>query len=114
MSSRSFRSFRPVVAAALALLLLGACERHPAPTGYGDTTQKNFHTGCVDSAKNDSHLSSSEAEDYCKCSYTKIVKQIPFDEFKKINSDLSDDPGPLPDKMLTIRDDCLNQATGTG
>ena len=46
-----------------------------------------------------------EARDaYCKCSYTEIVKTIPYDEFKEINSELSDDPGPLPPEMLEIRD----------
>jgi hypothetical protein len=107
------RSTRPLLAALMALLLLGACAGQRDPTGYGDTTQKNFHTGCVASAKNDSQLSASEADDYCTCSYNRIVKDIPFSEFKKINSDLSDDPGPLPPKMQTIRDDCLKTATGS-
>jgi hypothetical protein len=108
------RSIRPLVAALMALLLLGACAGQRDPTGYGKTTQENFHKGCVASAKNDSNMSASKASDYCTCSYNRIVKDIPFSEFKKINSDLSDDPAPLPDKMLTIRDDCLKAANGSG
>jgi|SRR3954466_3189177 hypothetical protein len=109
------RSTRPLVAALMALLLLGACAGQRDPTGYGDTTKKNFHAGCIDASKDPkgSNMSAAKAEAYCNCNYAKIVKQIPFSEFKKINSDLSDNPGPLPKEMLKIRDDCVNEANGT-
>ena len=50
---------------------------------------------------------------YCTCSYEAIVDTIPFDEFKEINSELSDEPGPLPKKMLDIRDEC-RRTTSSG
>jgi hypothetical protein len=100
------RRARLLVAAAVALLLLGACTgRPPTPTSYGETTEKNFKNGCEDSAEDEGV--SDPVED-CDCAYKAIVDTIPFDQFKAINSDLSEDPGPLPPKMRQILDDCFS------
>jgi hypothetical protein len=106
----SHHRVRAGLAAFGALLLLGACTGSRTPTGYGDTTRTNFMKGCLEAAKKQDNV--SDPDDYCTCSYRAIVKQIPFERFKKINSDLSDDPGPLPKEMLQIRDDCLKTGTG--
>ncbi len=111
MSSPLARRGRLAVAAVFAMLLLGACTgRPPTPTGYGDTTERNFMRGCVDSAKDDGIR---RPQDYCQCSYDGIVESIEFDRFKEINSELSDNPGPLPDEMLKIRDACEDQISGS-
>jgi hypothetical protein len=109
MSSPPYpRRARLGISLLLALLLLGGCStRKPDPTSYGNTTRTNFLKGCEEKAKDPSNMSATEAEAYCKCSYAAIVDQIPFAEFKKINSDLSEHPDQLPEKMLKIRDDCL-------
>ena len=101
------RRARYAVGVALAVLLLGACTgRPPTPTSYGDTTQRNFSRGCLAEARQkDSGI--SDPEQYCKCVYDKIVDTIPFDRFKEVNSDLSDEPGPLPSDLLKIRDSCV-------
>ena len=109
---RRARRRMALVGAVLALLLLGGCTgRPPTPTDYGDTTRTNFMRGCTEEAEG---VNVSNPQDYCECSYTEIVKTIPYDEFKKINSELSDDPGPLPPKMVKIRDTCIDQTSGSG
>ena len=97
-----------LLGAVLALLLLGGCTgRKPTPTDYGETTRTNFLLGCIEEADR----TGVEADDaYCKCSYTEIVKTIPYDEFKEINSELCPTtPAPLPPKMLKIRDKCIEE-----
>jgi hypothetical protein len=106
------RSTRPLVAALMALLLLGACAGQRDPTGYGDTTKKNFNAGCLESSKQQDNI--SDPNTYCTCSYNKILKDIPFKDFKKYNSDLSHSPDSLPEPLLQIRDDCLKVANGSG
>jgi hypothetical protein len=108
----SSRSARPLVAALLALLLLGACTgRHPDPTGYGDTTKTNFSKGCLETAKQQDNISDPNA--YCTCSYNKIVATVPFSKFKEINSDLSDDPAPLPEPLASIAADCVKSTNSS-
>jgi hypothetical protein len=103
-----------LVGVAMAVLLLGACTgRPPTPTSYGDTTRTNFLRGCLDVAREDDS-GVSDPEDYCRCTYTAIRAQIPFEQFKEINSDLSDDPGSLPPKLQQIRDDCIDRTSGSG
>ena len=107
---RRARRRMALLGAVLALLLLGGCTgRKPTPTDYGETTRTNFLLGCNEEAD---AAGVSKPDAYCKCSYSEIVKTIPYDEFKKINSDLSDDPGPLPPKMLKIRDELHRRDLG--
>jgi hypothetical protein len=106
-SSPRRRRARLGVLALSALFLLGACTGQSTPTKYGDTTRTNFTKACVSSAT-EQHV--SDPQGYCTCSYAAIVKQIPFEEFKKMNSDLSDNPDVLPPKLLKIRDDCLRSS----
>jgi hypothetical protein len=101
-----------LVGAVLALVLLGGCTgRPPTPTDYGETTRTNFMRGCTEEAEG---VNVSNPQEYCDCSYKAIVKDIPYDEFKKINSELSDDPAPLPPEMVRIRDTCIDQTSGSG
>jgi hypothetical protein len=97
---------RSLLVAAAALLLLGACTgRPPTPTGYGETTEKNFMEGCLESARDEGV---TDAQGYCQCSYEAIVDDIPFDQFKEINSDLSETPDSLPDEMQAIAERCAS------
>jgi len=108
---RRARRRMALLGAVLALLLLGGCTgRKPTPTDYGETTRTNFLLGCNEEAD---AAGVSKPDAYCKCSYTQIVKTIPYDEFKEINSELSDDPAPLPKEMLEIRDQCIEETSGS-
>jgi hypothetical protein len=95
-----------LVAAALALVLLAGCTGRPrTPTGFGEATEKNFRQGCTQSIKDEGI---DAPADYCTCVYEAIVDSIPFDEFKEINSKLSENPQQLPDRLLKIRDGCAD------
>ncbi|MBV9953429.1 MAG: hypothetical protein JO291_15855 [Acidimicrobiia bacterium] len=102
------RSTRPLLAALMALLLLGACAGHRDPTGYGKTTERNFSKGCLETAKKQDTV--SDPKQYCTCSYAKIIKQISFDDFKKFNSDLSDTPDSLPKPLQAIATTCAQSS----
>lgn len=113
MSAPRSRSSRPLLALVVACALLGACTgQRQVPDKYGDTTRTNFRKGCVASLSSDSGgdqaVSATEARRVCGCVYTRISGQggIPFAEFKKINDDLEENPGPLPDSITSRIRDC--------
>ena len=110
--SRRARPRLLLLVAVLAIVLVAGCTgRKPTPTGYGNSTKTNFQLGCIETAN---ETGVNRPTSYCKCSYREIVDTIPFEEFKEINSDLSDDPGPLPEKLLKIRDKCLDEVGESG
>jgi len=98
------------VALALVVLLLAtSCARHPIPTSYGGPdsgVQKNFVKGCVTPDLGTTGAKAVNSTKVCECTYAAIKKNIPFAEFKKINSALSKKPGPLPAKMLAFLTAC--------
>lgn len=99
-----------VVGAVVLLLALSACSgRQVIPRGYGDTTSKNFQKGCVATAGS-KEVQIDNPAGVCRCAYDRVVKEIPFSEFKKVNSKLQDKPGPLPANFVKIITDC----EGTG
>jgi hypothetical protein len=114
-----------VVLIAVLALLGTACGRQVIPKSYGDTTKKNFKKGCEAEAKTPpsttegTATTTRESEDkriatanqVCTCTYAGLVKKIPFSEFKKLNEELSKDPGPLPEKFLQILDACKKDPT---
>ncbi len=113
---------RPVRARAVALVLgavfvLGACSHQQRiPESFGDTTRKNFAEGCeealTDKDGEGEALSDEIAENTCRCIYEGIVEgqdgidAVPFEDFKEINSELSDTPGPLPEAISDHVDAC--------
>lgn len=122
------RSRRAVAALAVAAVaLLGACtHQRTTPDKYGDTTRENFTEGCVEALTQrgadsdgvpESDLGGSEpfsaerARAVCGCSYEDISGQggIPFERFKQINEELEEEPGPLPDEILTIVSTCVEE-----
>ena len=99
----------------LALVLaLGACShQRKIPDSYGDTTEKNFSEGCEESLTSPdgegTALSDDDAATVCECSYEAISDPddgVPFEDFKKYNEELEDDPGPLPDAIREKIDAC--------
>lgn len=124
--ARSSLPRRGLVALVLAVVvLLGACtHQRPVPDKYGETTEENFLEGCVDTltqngpsseGASEEDLGESEpfasdrARNVCVCAYDGISGEggIPFDRFKEITSELEDEPGPLPDEILTIVEGCV-------
>lgn len=119
---------RPVRARAVALVLgvvvvLGACShQQQIPEDYGSTTSKNFTEGCEQALTardgEGERVAEDAAGDACRCIYDSIsgdrdsdtgLDPVPFDEFKEIYTDLSDDPGPLPDVIQQHVDACQTE-----
>ena len=80
-----------VTVCAAAVLLLAACGSSGEPTSYDDTVETNFTSGCEKAAEAD-HAISPAAKQYCACAYSRLVAEISFDDFKKLDDDVSDDP----------------------
>jgi hypothetical protein len=103
-SGRLFR--RVLIASALVLaLLLAGCSRQQDPDKYTGSVQKNFLLACQGKnpdQKQKFTLSSAE----CTCTYDKILKQIPFSRFKKVNDDLRHQPGPFPSDIANLVESC--------
>ncbi len=115
-----------VVAVALALIaLFGACShQRQVPDRYGETTEKNFTEGCIDTltqngpepeGASESDLGGSEAfsaeraRAVCTCSYEGISgdEGISYERFKEITEAQEEEPGPLPDEMQAIISGCV-------
>ncbi len=128
------RRLRLLLLVVTCILVLGACAgRRTIPDQYGDTTRDNFQEGCVEALTVDRSVvgdpdqdadgfvpddlgegqpfSADRASNVCSCSYEGISGPdgIPFEEFKQINDDFEDDPGPLPESIASIVDGCVDQ-----
>jgi len=110
---RAPRARRAALTLAL-VVALGACShQRQVPDSYGNTTEKNFTEGCEESlTQTDGEgvaLSADAAADVCGCSYEAISDPddgIPFEDFKKFNEDLENEPGPLPEAIREKIDAC--------
>ena len=109
---RRHRVAAPLVAAVVALGLLGGCAGQRDPGSYTDAVEKNFIRGCVGTSKQDV-ASGDVAESAnvweraeCQCAFTAIKKDVPFSEFKKINSDQIEEPSQLPSSFTKVFADC--------
>lgn len=109
---RRHRVAAPFLAAVVALGLLGGCTGQRDPGSYTDAVEKNFVNGCVGTSKDDAAAGDvAESANVwgradCQCAYDAIKKDIPFSDFKKLNSDLIDEPGPLPESFTKAFADC--------
>lgn len=101
-------------ASLLALVLLGGCGAQRVPSSYTGSVEKNFNKACVAQGRSGGKDKVSDIKSLCTCSYREIKKTFRFSEFKKINSDLSEKPGPLPAKMVKIVDGCTARSRETG
>ena len=132
-SAQSSRSRHPARRAAALLgavvmvvtLGAGCTGQAKTPDAYGDTTQKNFLRGCTEETQGAeiADFALSDADDMCVCVYDAISDEkadtyIPFDDFKALNDDLSDDPGAFSDqgetgqKFQAVTDDCVSSTAG--
>jgi hypothetical protein len=113
---RSARARRAALVLA-AVVALGACSHNrPVPDDYGDTTRKNFIEGCeealTETEGEGEARSDEQAAAICECSYEGISDPddgIPFEDFKRYNEELEDEPGPLPDAILEKVDACKGE-----
>ena len=87
------------------LVLLAACGNSGEPTSYDDTVEENFMRGCEVAAEADSSIS-PVAPKYCACAYERLVTEISFEDFKKLDDDVKDDA----DKIRADEEDSTGAA----
>lgn len=92
----------------LALLLAG-CGTQRIPDKYTGGVRRDFLAACQDKSADQKGRVAAPAE-VCICAYDKIVKEIKFSRFKKINEELSSKPGPLPRDIASRVQSCAGQA----
>ena len=110
--------------AAVSLIVLGGCTTGQKSASNYAGAEDNFLEGCIDIADDpgDPDVEQSDVveitspEDYCQCVFDELSgpNGIEFSEFKKINSTMQDEGGPLPDDFIAAYDSCEPGATGEG
>lgn len=109
---------RAVLVAAASLAILAGCTSpQRAPSSYSGA-EDNFLEGCQTRATDDADKGKVEIaspKDYCACVWDAITDPktgISFDRFKEVNSDLTENGGPLPDDVQKAYDGCDPSAGG--
>jgi hypothetical protein len=109
---RRHRLVAAVLVALVAIGLLGGCTGQRDPGSYTDAVEENFLKGCVGTSADDaesgevSESASVWGRADCQCAYDAIKRDVPFSEFKQLNSDLIEEPGPLPESFTKAFADC--------
>ena len=107
-----------VVVATLSLLLLGGCTTaQKAPKDYAGA-EDNFLEGCQEIAKSDNGKDGDQGQEsttkitspstYCQCVFDALSAKdgVPYSEFKKIQSRMQDEGGPLPESFIEAYASC--------
>ena len=91
-------------------------------SGY-DGTEEAFLDGCESIAASDNDAIASDGpggesetritspSSYCRCVFDEIRATVPFADFKKINSELRDEGGALPNGFRSAYETCDPSAT---
>ena len=94
-SRRNLRSPRIllVTVCAAAVVILAACGSSGEPTSYDGTVETNFTAGCEKAAEADAEIRPA-ARQYCACAWSRLIDRdgISFEDFKKLDDDVKDDP----------------------
>jgi hypothetical protein len=94
----------------LAALVAGCSNPSNAPTEYDDTTRSNWLQGCTKVAvigTSTTVLGEGLSEEVCGCAYDWMVQNVPFDQFKDLNSEVADTPDAVPVQIIEgIREAC--------
>ena len=122
------RAIRALGLAAISLLVLGGCTTGQKAASNYAGAEDNFLEGCTQIAEQDNTdpgkadpdaeqeklVEIASPEDYCQCVFDELSGKngIPYSEFKKINSTMQDEGGPLPDDFIEAYSSCEPGATG--
>lgn len=103
------------LAGVLCALILSGCTSGQKDASNYDDTEEEFLAGCqaVASQDNESGAETQIAAptSWCKCAFDAIVDEVPFAEFKAINSKLRDSGGPLPAAFQQAYESCEASTT---
>lgn len=95
----------------LTLGLLTGCMGQRDASEYNDDVRADFIAGCDGSAFADEPEREALEEgsldtETCTEAYDCIEENVPFDDFKSVNSNLREDPGPMDPLIMNALDDC--------
>ena len=96
------RRLPSVVALALAVSVLAGCSgAQREPTSYTDKVHTNFVKGCNETFATDAKASNASPapKGFCECVYAGITDKsggMKFDDFKQVNTDLTEKHAKLP------------------
>lgn len=107
----SRRGLRAMAVGAFSLLVLAGCTTTQRDASDYGGTRDDFLEGCVATAEADNDAKGTEVkiaspQNWCECVFKAIEKNVPFDDFKKANSELRDNGGALPKKIQEAYDSC--------
>ena len=112
MPTPSTRSHRHLVASVvLTLGLLTGCMGQQDASDYGDDVRRDFIAGCdgsafADEPEREALQEGSLPTEECAAAYECIEKNVPFADFRSVNSDLRDEPGPMDPLIMEALADC--------
>ena len=93
---------RRIVSLLVVLVLAAGCG-DDGGEGYSDETEAQFMASCVASVQ-------EGEESLCECIYDGMANDVPFDEFKKLDRRLSDDPdAELPEDVNALVMECATE-----
>lgn len=109
--NRRHRHLAALAAAVLTLGLLTGCMGQRDADDYGDDVRRDFIAGCDGSAfddepNRDALQEGSRPTEECEAAYDCIEENVPFDDFKRVNSDLRDEPGPMDPVIMDALAEC--------
>jgi hypothetical protein len=79
---------------AVVLVVAAACADEPADE-YSEATERAFMRACVAGLGDD-------LEEVCECSYERIERRVPFEEYEDMNRRLTNDRDDIPDELVDI------------
>jgi len=107
------RATRALLVAGLSLTLLAGCTTTQRDARNYKDTEKHFLEGCATRAAEDNEAKGTQVEiaspkAWCQCVFDAIEKDVPFEDFRKANSDLRDGEGDgtLPKEIQKAYDSC--------
>jgi hypothetical protein len=71
---------------------------------YDDAVADRFLAICTADA---TELGFADPVEFCRCTYDRIVAEIPFARFVEMDAALREDPGAVPDDIALIRTECF-------
>lgn len=110
-----------VLAAVVALTVLTGCTHTQRAPGSYSGAEDNFLEGCVQTAQGDNEKNEADTvhikspTNYCQCTWNAITAKdgVSYSEFKKIQSRMQDEGGPLPDSYLEVTSRCDPASSST-
>lgn len=102
--NKSRHAIRTVaIAVSLAVGLASCSAAARTPTSYNASVERNFVAGCEGTGKADGI---TNTRSFCTCAYGELRKSLPFSQFKRVNTHLTDRGGRLPSEVTALVDRC--------